>query len=153
MAAPGPYIFNHEVYVDIFEIYDSNAVRYSFLSVVDRGTCYHAISLVRVGGSQPKSSKCWQKFMEMWVSWAGFPKIVTSDRGLHNRGHFSRGLANNGVFQRQAALESPEMIGRGERHGGIIKRVMKRMVNAFQASDKYHMKLIGAIAQLSLIHI
>ena len=86
--------------------------------------------------------------MEMWVSWAGFPKIVTSDRGLHNRGHFSRGLANNGVFQRQAALESPEMIGRGERHGGIIKRVMKRMVNAFQASEKYHMKLIGAIAQM-----
>ena len=43
-------------------------------------------------GGQPKSRKCLEKFMTHWVAWAGWPKVLTSDRGLHNRGNVARML-------------------------------------------------------------
>ena len=41
---------------------------------------------------------------------------------------FARTLAQHGVLIRQAGVESPEQIGRGERHGGLFKAVLKRMI-------------------------
>ena len=96
------------------------------------GTCYQVVALVRVGGGQPSSAKCLQKFMKYWASPFGWPKVITHDRGLHNRGAFAYGLAAHGVLIRQAGLESPEHIGRCERHGGILKRAFRRIVRQQQ---------------------
>ena len=68
---------------------------------------------------------CTLAFMQGWVSWAGWPRIVVTDRGLHNRGAFSKALTDNGVYVRMAALEAPEQIGRGEVHGEIFKKTLK----------------------------
>ena len=65
-----------------------------------------------VGRGTPQSAICLAKFESQWAQWTGFPKVVTTDRGLHNRGAFARGLLANGVLVRQAALEAPEQIGR-----------------------------------------
>ena len=46
----------------------------------------------------------------------------------HNRGVFARTLAQHGVLIRQAGVESPEQIERVERHGGLFKAVLKRMI-------------------------
>ena len=119
--APPPYEFNHTVSVDVFETSDSVGEKYSWLNMVDNGTCYQVVALVRVGGGQPSSAKCHQRFMKYWASPFGWPKVITHDRGLHNRGAFAYGLAAHGVLIRQAGLESPEHIGRCERHGGILK--------------------------------
>ena len=42
---------------------------------------------------------------------------------------FARTLAQHGVLIRQARVESLEQIGRVERHGGLFKAVLKRMIN------------------------
>ena len=93
--------------MDVFETSDSVGEKYSWLNMVDNGTCYQVVALVRVGGGQPSSAKCLQKFMKYWASPFGWPKVITHDRGLHNRGAFAYGLAAHGVLIRQAGLESP----------------------------------------------
>ena len=37
-------------------------------------------------------------------------------------------LSQNGLVMRQAGVESPERIGRVERHGGLWKNVCKRII-------------------------
>ena len=80
-------------------------------------------------------------YMKIWTSWAGWPSVVSSDRGLHNRGQFARGLTANGCYVRQAGLENPEAIGRGERHGSIWKTTFKHVVKAHKITGKTQMKL------------
>ena len=149
VSAPPPYEFNHTVSVDVFETADCTGARFSWLIVVDMGTCYQVVSLVKVGGGQPGSAKCLQKFMQHWVSPFGWPKVITHDRGLHNRGAFAHGLAAHGVLIRQAGLESPEHIGRCERHGGVIKRAFKRIVRSNLVSGKDDAKSAMLEAQVS----
>ena len=50
------------------------------------------------------------------------------------------GLASHGVEIRQAGLESPEHIGRCERHGGIIKRAFERVVRENHVKGKDQVK-------------
>ena len=118
-APPGLYLFNHEVILDVFEVHDTVMKPFLMLSIVCDGTCFQICVFVAEGTGVPSSAKCLRKFMSKWVSWAGWPRVVATDRGLHNRGAFAHGLADNGVYQRQAGLENPEAIGRGERHNGI----------------------------------
>ena len=82
--------------------------------------------------------------MTHWVSWAGWPRIVTTDRGTHNRGVFVRILGKNGVYVRNIGLESPEHLGRGERHGGIIRTNMKKIIREHQITTKVHIKMAMA---------
>ena len=140
VAAPPKFEFNHEVLIDVLETYDARGERYSWLNIIDHGTCFQACVLVRVGGGQPTSSKCLQKFMSHCVSWAGWPRIVTTDRGLHNRGCFSKALAAHGVVQRFAGLEAPEQLGRCERHGGLVKRCFCRIAKDFSPVGKQALK-------------
>ena len=141
---PSLYAFNYELHVDVLETYDDAGTRYSWLSIVDCGTTFHIAILIRVGGGTPTSRKCYEKFVQHWVKWAGWPTIVTADRGTHNRGVFSRGLAAHGVYIRPAGLESPEQIGRGERHGSMFKNNMKRCVRTHHIVGKAGMKIAGA---------
>ena len=93
----------------------------------------------------PLSRKCLAKFANRWVSWAGWPVCLTSDRGLHNRGAFSRALGDHCVYQRQAGVEAHEMIGRVERHNGIWKGNMRATVKAHKIVGKQNMKLAGDV--------
>ena len=81
--------------------------------------------------------------MSQWVSWAGWPSIVTTDRGTHNRGVFRRTLAAHGVYVRPIGLESPEHLGRGERHGGMFKKDFKRAIREHHVTGKEKMKILA----------
>ena len=72
---------------------------------------------------------------------------MTVDRALHDRGSFARGLHGHGVVLRQAGLETPEHIGRCERHGGTVKRITSRMAQAHEFVGEENMKTCAAIAQ------
>ena len=109
----------------------------------------HDVSPCFAGDARPRGTffdTMSKKFDSMWTRWAGWPRILTSDRGLHNRGAFARGLLANGVVIRQAALEVPEHIGRAERHQGILKGVLKRIVKEHHCIGKDQMKLALAVA-------
>ena len=92
------------------------------------------------------SSKCLSKFQSSWTTWAGWPAFTTTDRGLHNRGVFARSMLLNSTFQRSSGLESPEHLGRGERHGGILKKVAKVLVKQFHVIAKRQMKSMMSVA-------
>ena len=81
VKAPSLYIFGYELVVDVFETSDDANVRFSCLSCVCNGTTFHRVWMVREGGDQPKSSKCLSKFLNGWVAWAGWPKVLTCDKG------------------------------------------------------------------------
>ena len=131
VAAPSHYAFNHKLHVDVLTLHDVEGVRWhSSRLYVKKVVCLAA--------------KCLQKFMSHWVSWAGWPKIVTTDRGTHNRGVFARTLAKNGVYVRPVGLESPEHLGRGESHGDMFKTNMKRIIREHHLTSKEHIKMAVA---------
>ena len=134
VALQRTYEFNRTVGVDIFEVKDVDNTRYSILSMVDQGTCFQQACVVREGGSQPSSQTCFEAFQEEWSSWAGQPHEVITDRGLHNRGAFARGLASRGTTVTTIGVESPEMIGRTERHGGLLKAMIVRTIAELKLS-------------------
>ena len=141
VAAPSSYEFNYELQIDILTIHDINGLRYQFLSIVDCGTVFHVVCLILEGGGTPSSKKCLEAFMDHWVSWAGFPKFVTVDRGTHNRGTFVKTLSANGIYVRPIGLGSPEHLGRGERHGDIFKENVVKVIKDHNISGKLEMKL------------
>ena len=73
---------------------------------------------------------------------------LSCDRGVHNRGVFARTLAQHGVLIRQAGVESPEQVGRVERHGGLFKAVLKRMIteHAVQGFDDIKIAIAEAVS-------
>jgi hypothetical protein len=79
-------------------------------------------------------------------SWAGWPNIVTCDRGLNNRGAFEKGLEANGVCVRNSGLEAPEQIGRGERLGGILKRNVLGLIKKRQIVGRERMEMMASTA-------
>ena len=69
--------------------------------------------------------------------------MVTTDRGLHNRGAFSRLLGAHGVCIKNIGLESPEQLGRTERHGGMWKSTAKRAAHAQKVRGAEEMKIMA----------
>ena len=76
------------------------------------------------------------------------PQTLSCDRGVHNRGVFARTLAQHAVLIRQAGVESPEQIGRVERHGGLFKAVLKRMIteHAVRGFDAIKIAIAEAVS-------
>ena len=81
--------------------------------------------------------------MQHWVSWAGCPKDVVTDRGAHNRGYFSRMLGARGICPHNIGLASPEQLGRVERHGKMWKTVASRTINSQRLKGDDDMKMLA----------
>ncbi len=96
-AYPQPYVFNRALGVDINYLADSAGTTYMLMNMVDIGTGFQMQSLLREGHGTPTSSESLDAVMTHWISWAGYPKEVTSDRGLNNRGVFCKEMSAAGV--------------------------------------------------------
>ena len=55
------------------------------------------------------------------------------DRGLHNRGVLAQYMSVKGFQVYHAPLETPEAIGRVERHGGVLKGMARKVISQTQA--------------------
>ena len=66
--------------------------------------------------------------MTHWVQWAGYPKYIVADRGLHNRRIFAKELSAAGVYCGNIGLEAPYQLGKVERHVDTWKKLMGRVV-------------------------
>ena len=80
----------------------------------------------------------------MWIAWAGYPCVVACDRGLHNYGAFAKNLAANAIYLRPVGVEAAEMIGRGERHGGILKHNVIQVIRINSVVGKAAVKRVLA---------
>ena len=106
-AMPQPYVFNRVLGVDVNYLADSDGTTSMFLNMVDIGTGFQIEAILREGHGTPTSSQCLDATMLHWISWAGYPKELTSDRGLNNRGVFCRELSSAGVYCGNIGLEPP----------------------------------------------
>mgnify|MGYP000190793998 FL=1 len=128
VSLPPPYVFNHTVGVDVNYLADAGGETCMLFNMVCLGTSFQVEVPLRYGKGTPTSSTCLDVFMMHWVSWAGFPKEVVSDRGLNNRGIFAKELSAAGVYCGSIGLEAPYQLGKVERHGDIWKKVAGRVV-------------------------
>ena len=110
-----------------------------------RFSMFQQAYVVRVAETHglPSSSSC-LAFTKGWVQWAGWPKQVACDRGLHNRGIFGKILSSKGIRVRPAALESPEHIGRTERCGDLLKKMMRKVFTDTKAVGERALEIILA---------
>ena len=67
----------------------------------------------------PASEDCLKIFNQTWTIWAGYPKELHADRGVHNRGAFAKDLGSHGIAISPIGFQSPEQIGTVERHGDL----------------------------------
>jgi hypothetical protein len=93
VALPKPYVFNRTVGIDINFVGDCDGGTYMLMNIVDVGAGFQIECYLRVGHGTPKSLECLYAFMLCWVSWAGYPKGLVSDRGLNNRSVLRRTLS------------------------------------------------------------
>ena len=143
---PSTYAFDCDVMLDVFFLRDIGGDLYGYLSIVDAGTGFHAAPMIREGKGIPGSAKCLHKFQQYWTHWAGHPKFITTDPGLHNRGVFARGISANGTYQRSSGVEAHQHLGKAEHHGGILKTIAKKLIKEFDVSGKAQMKQMMTIA-------
>ena len=119
-----PYEFNHTLGVDVLYQVDADGVTHQFFNMSCMGTGFQTVVYLCVGKGTPKSSDCLDVVMTHWVQWAGYPKYIVADRGLHNRGIFAKELSAAGVYCGNIGLEAPYQLGKVERHGDIWKKIM-----------------------------
>ena len=81
-------------------------------------------------------------FDQRWVRWAGWPRFVSADRGVHNRGVFGKTLVQKGVRVRPAGPEAPEQIGRTERRGDMLKSMMKKVIKETHAVGREEVEMV-----------
>ena len=97
-----------------------------YYNVVCMGTGYQMEIYVKPGKGVPRSSECLDLLMPHWISLAGFPKALISDRGLQNRGIFSKDV-RKGVYCSSVGLEAPNRLGMVVRDGGVWKKVVAKV--------------------------
>ena len=100
------------------------------------GTCFQQAEVVKVGAGQASSRSCLDAFMKRWFSWAGHPVAIMYDRGLHNRGVLQQYMDEHNIQVHHVPLESPESLGRVERHGGLLKALFRRVCTEVGAYSK-----------------
>ena len=130
---PERYSFNHALGIDVFESLDARGDKYQVLNLVCLGTCFQLTEIVREGDGLPSSARCLEAIQRRWTCWAGLPTVPRCDRGLHNRGVLAQFCAAHGIQVSHAPLETPEAIGRVERHGGALKAMARKVVAQTQA--------------------
>ena len=132
-SLPNRYEFNYALGIDVSEILDADGAKYQVLNMICLGTCFELAEVVRAGPGQPTSARCLEAIKKRWISWAGNPSTVQCDRGLHNRGVLAQYMSAQGIQVYHAPLETPEAIGRVERHGGVLKGMARKVISQTQA--------------------
>ena len=93
--------------IDVLEVKGIVDEPYLCLNILDLGTTFQQVVLLRQGHGSPSSRECLDSYVSLWVGWAGWPQTLSCDRGIHNRGVFARTLARHGVLIRQAGVREP----------------------------------------------
>ena len=139
---PEEYPFNKAVSLDVFIVKDALNKKYKVMSVLDLSALFHAAVIVGEGGGPPSSGDMGKAMQMIWFSWAGPPESIVLDRGLENRGQLQKLMTAHGVQLRYIGVESPWQLGRGERHGGLLKEVIKAVVTSRRLRGRQNMEFV-----------
>ena len=112
---------------------DAKGAKHTVLSLVDSGTKFGVAG--RVGAARTPGSKICAEFINgSWLSWAGNPRYLQCDQGVHNKGRVASLLRSQGIEIKQAGAKRS---GRTERHGGILKSMLRRMISTHQLAGEF----------------
>ena len=127
--------FRSNLGIHVLEIKDVTDEPYLCLNILDLGTTFQQVVLLRQGHDSPSSRECLDSFVSLWDGWAGWPQTLSCDRGVHNRGVFARTLAQHGVLICQAGEESPEQ--------NRTSRATRRIVQGSVETNDYRTRCPG----------
>ena len=143
--------FNDQVMVDCFHVKDGREHGHWFMSMLDRATMFHVVSLIP--NHSPEAFV--RVFLDHWIKWAGSPVEVSIDLETGFGGvFFADQLGKGGTRVLPIAGQAHWQHGKVERHGGILKDIIARVVAETTAWGPENMKIIGdeaANAKNSLI--
>ena len=129
--------------IDVLEILDADGAKYQVLNTICFGTCFFLLAeVVRSGPGQPTSARCLEAIKKRWISWAGNPNTVQSDRGLRNGGILAQYMSSQAIQVYHAPLETPGAIGRVERHGGMLKGIARKVIAQTQARGEVEIQSV-----------
>ena len=94
------------------------------LNVIDWATCYQTLEPLE----GRLSETIWKGFMRSWVRTFGMPEMVVCDQGREFMSSFCRKVNEYGALVRTIGARSPWQQGRTERHGGLAKGMLKKVV-------------------------
>jgi hypothetical protein len=131
-----PTTFNEAVRVDLSEVKDADCKKHTCLAIVDDATGYCRVRLL----SSKRSEEVVEEFYSCWVEWAGVPtslligeddkpgKVVYDQGREFVGGAFCELLEKLGCRSEVVALEAPWQGGVVERHNGVFKEMLNRVV-------------------------
>ena len=148
---PAQVVFGDEVQLDCFKIHDAKGIGYWFLSIIDRATSYHVVSILEDHTPQT----FYRTFRDCWMQWAGPPNQVTVDMegGFAGR-EFWEAVGRAGTPVLAIAGTAHWQAGKVERHNQIIKDVLSNVMRHGQASGLESVKeasLEACFAKNSLV--
>jgi hypothetical protein len=94
------------------------------LNVIDWATCYQTLEPLE--GRLPET--VWKAFMRSWVRAIGMPELVVCDQGRGFMSSFCRKVNEGGAIIHTIGARNPWQQDRTERHGGLAKGILKRVV-------------------------
>ena len=101
------------------------------LNIIDWGTCFQVLEPLR----DLSSMGVWQGFQRGWMRIFGAPEMAVADQGREFIGEFSAKCNENGIITRVIGARAPWQNGRTERHGGIAKAVLVKILEQVSPRD------------------
>ena len=95
------------------------------LNMIDWASCYQMLEPLE----STLAGHVWERFMSTWGRTFGVPEMVVVDQGREFLGEFATKLNQGGCIIRTIGARSPWQQGRTERHGGLAKGVLEKVVD------------------------
>lgn len=125
-SIPKAYEANQTIGVDIVYMpWTDPTQQVPVLNIVDWGTCFQVLEPAQ----GLTAEKAWTAFMRGWVRIFGMPKILVVDQGREFLGEFARKGGEHGALIRTIGARAPWQNGRTERHGGVAKAMLRKMID------------------------
>ena len=128
--------FNDQIMVDCFYLRDVKQTGHWFMSMLDRATMYHLVA--RIPNHSPETFM--KVFRNHWSIWAGYPGEVSIDleRGFGSK-EFAIGLGKANISVVPIASQAHWQHGKIERHGGILKEMLSKVIKEADVKTPQHM--------------
>lgn len=128
--------FGDEICMDCFHIHDSKQQGFWFLSMLDRATSFHLVTLL--DDHSPESLS--KTFNESWCRWAGNPSRISVDMEGGFRGEgFWKAVGDGCIPVVPIAGTAHWQAGKVERHGQTLKRMMENVIRHTNVHGKEDM--------------
>ena len=142
--------FNVQIGLDILTDKDADGQSWSWLSIFDQGTCFHVCALLPQTHQNPTGDVLLEALSSHWLSWAGYPERgVIADRAKYFLSDVSIEFDSHGCHFTTAAKASPWQIGQVERHNGLWKATLERVVWSEQVSGRDDLLLATAAVNMA----